>query len=357
MGSRPKVIDAVLASVSRHPSFWLWNLIAWGVFAIFSLIVRTLYHQDLWRAAFFTLLCESVAILITFWLRRIYKRFELRFAVHTAAIVALISLAAAIAVAVLSHSAAELTGWHNPFFTQFENWLLRVLMMWAAFGGWSLGYFWIKAEVALRRANVAVYRAAHEARRMELQMLRAQLDPHFLFNSLNGIAAEISVRPETAAEMVCELSDYLRYSLDHRNQSIGDLSAEIDAMTAYLEIEKARFGEHLRFRVDATDEARGRCVPSFMLQPLVENAIKHGLNRGSVEIEILAEVVRGELRLNVINTGELESFRTGRQMGVGLEVLNRRLDLHYPHRHRFRLTQKTDKVYATLILRGEPCSV
>ncbi len=125
-----------------------------------------------------------------------------------------------------------------PHFTPLESVALRTLLMWTIFLGWSFGYFWLKAERDLRSETLLAEEAVREAHQMELQMLRAQLDPHFLFNSLNGIATEIHPHPDSATEMVRELSDYLRYSLDHRKRAISPLSDELDAMNAYLEIER-----------------------------------------------------------------------------------------------------------------------
>ena len=228
--------------------------------------------------------------------------------------------------------------------------------MWAIFLGWSFGYFWLKAETALRNETLLAEEAVREAHRMELQMLRAQLDPHFLFNSLNGIATEIPAHPDSATEMVRELSDYLRYSLDHRKRAISPLSEELDAMGAYLAIEKARFGERLSVRIEATAEARCRNVPSFLLQPLVENAVKHGLShsRHPMNLTISASVQRDLLTIEVANTGILPAPDPSKD-GIGLDTLRRRLALNYPHRHDFTLTADCGCVQAKLLLRGEPC--
>jgi LytS/YehU family sensor histidine kinase len=192
---------------------------------------------------------------------------------------------------------------------------------------------------------------------MELQMLRSQLDPHFLFNSLNGIAAEIRPHPDAAVNMVGQLSDYLRYSLDHRKQPISRLSTELGAMESYLRIERARFGDRLHFTVEAPEPARMRLVPSFLLQPLVENAVKHGLDRsaGTLHITLRVRVDGNLLEITVTNSGAMEPADPSHQ-GLGLETLRRRLDLYYPQRHRFTLEAKNESVAAALQLWDAPCS-
>jgi LytS/YehU family sensor histidine kinase len=192
---------------------------------------------------------------------------------------------------------------------------------------------------------------------MELQLLRFQLDPHFLFNTLNGIVSEIPPHPGTAMEMVGELSSYLRYSLDHRHQLLTKLAVELDAIQAYLRIQQARFGKRLETSIEATHEARESLVPSFLLQPLVENAFKHGFapDASMWTLQISAAIQDGRLRVEVINTGELDTH--GGAHGVGLDTIRRRLEIHYPNRHRFDIRSKESLVTATLEMEGAPCSV
>ncbi len=337
-------------------SFWRLNLLVWLALAAVFFFVRWILHQDLVHALFFTVAGESFAFLLTLFLHSVYRRVGLAFDLRAAVLIAALSLLASVMLAGFSHALTLFTGWHNPHFTPLENAVLRMLLMWAIFMGWSFGYFWLRAETALRSETLLAEEAVREAHRMELQMLRAQLDPHFLFNSLNGIAAEIPAHPESATEMVRELSDYLRYSLDHRKRAVGPLSDELDAMRAYLEIEKARFGERLSVRIEATAEARCRKVPSFLLQPLVENAIKHGLSisRHPMELAISAGVQGDQLTIGVANTGILPVPDPSKD-GIGLDTLRRRLDLNYPKRHEFTLAADNGRVQAKLQLRGEPC--
>jgi LytS/YehU family sensor histidine kinase len=189
---------------------------------------------------------------------------------------------------------------------------------------------------------------------MELRLLRAQLDPHFLFNALNSVAAEIPVHPDAALETVHELSEYFRYSLGHRNLVLAPLSAELDAVAAYLRVEQVRFGERLVATVEAEVEARQRDVPSFLLQPLVENAVKHGLESDRCEIRVTARCEGEALLIDVSNPGRLPDDLHVIE-GVGLETLRRRLELHYPGRADFELSQMNGMVTAGLILRGMPC--
>ncbi len=332
------------------------NALAWIAFGLGALYVRWIFQDDFVRALGFTLIVESGGFLMSLALWRMYERLGIAFGLRTGIWVAFASLVASALLACFAHLVAELTGWHNLKFTHLENAMLRGILMWIVFLCWSFAYFWLRTGIALRSETRIASAAVQEAHRMELQMLRAQLDPHFLFNSLNGIAAEISPHPDSAREMVRKLSLYLRYSLDHRRRSTSPLADEMNAMSCYLDIEKARFGDRLDFAIQATEEARWRLVPSFLLQPLVENAIKHGLleSRQTLKLSITAAAAGDLLEISVSNSGHLTTPEA-HSTRLGLETLRRRLDLHYPRRHVFELVGEGETVRAALKLQGDPC--
>ena len=338
--------------------FWRLQLTFWGLVGFLGLTTRASLGEPLLQALVFTVVVVSVCVFISLLLRRIYLLRDREFDIGSAAILITASLAASIAQTALLVGFAHLVGWHNTLSDFFVNVVLRVVFMWVAFMAWSLGYFWIWSEADRSLESDLREQAQREAQRMELLMLRAQLDPHFLFNSLNAIAAEIPSHPDAATEMVNELSDYLRYSLDHRKDPFVPLSAEVRAMEAYLHIQRARFGERLHFSIDLAPDAAPRPVPCFLLQPLVENAVKHGLDRrgsGVLAISLSARRSHQTLEIRVRNSGSIKPHDPSRT-GVGLETLRRRLEIHYPGRHTFRFHEKDGEVVAELDLEGEPCS-
>jgi len=112
---------------------------------------------------------------------------------------------------------------------------------------------------------------------VELSALKHQINPHFLFNSLNSVSSLTISSPQKAQEMIIKLSEYLRYSLSKEDQQLTDLATEINNIKLYLEIEKIRFGDRLDLRFDCDRKVQGAKVPTMILQPLFENAIKHGV--------------------------------------------------------------------------------
>lgn len=158
--------------------------------------------------------------------------------------------------------------------------------------------------------------------------------------------------------MMHEFADYLRYSLDQRNLTISPFVSEIDAVRSYLDVQKARFRPDLCYRLSADDVARTQEAPSFLLQPLVENAVKHCFKTGAVPLDITVDATcdGASMEITVAGPGTLRpDWKTAGNPGVGLSVLRRQLELHYPDRYHFDMRQTNERVSATLRLQGQPC--
>lgn len=176
------------------------------------------------------------------------------------------------------------------------------------------------------------------AREAQLRNLTAQLHPHFLFNSLNSLRELMIESPERAQQVITKLSILLRHSLQSGSEQYIPLADELAAIDGYLSVEAARYEERLRVRWDIDGRAGIARVPPMLLQPLVENAVKHGVasraDGGEVSIRTLAH--DGQLFLEVLNSGELEPSQ---QSGVGLQNIRERLQLLYGGRAHFVLEQ------------------
>lgn len=340
-------------------AFWKFNATVWALLFVFGFAVRWFLHSDPLRAFSFTLVQEPIGFLLSGVLYVAYRHYSVGdpFRVSTAAWMIFLSLLATLIQTSIAHLFASQTGWQYAGWTQREEWFFRMTFIWLIYMIWSLSFFALRSKQSAQSASARAHQALEEKQRMELQLLRSQLDPHFLFNSLNSVAAEIRPHPESALDMVRELADYLRYSLDQRHRLITPLSGEMDAVSAYLHIEKARYGDRVHTSVIVEDGVGDRLIPSFLLQPLVENAVKHGLHQSDQNWDLIirARKVGDAIQIDVINTGTLPPDPLS-HIGVGLETLQRRLDLHYPNRHRFRLREESGKVCAHLELEGEPCS-
>jgi hypothetical protein len=166
------------------------------------------------------------------------------------------------------------------------------------------------------------------AKDAELFKLRQQLQPHFLFNSLNSINALISIRPEEARKMIQQLSDFLRGTMRKEENQVISFSEELEYLKLYLEIEKVRFGYRLKTEMDVSEETLTWKIPSLLLQPLMENAIKFGLygTTGEVTIGLRARVIDKYLVIAVMNPYDAD-MQMPEGTGFGLNSVKRRLYL------------------------------
>jgi LytS/YehU family sensor histidine kinase len=221
---------------------------------------------------------------------------------------------------------------------------------------WSVLYFAIKYYQIFQEIQKSALKSAAMAHEAQLKMLRYQLNPHFLFNTLNAISTLVlEQQTELANRMVTKLSSFLRYSLDNDPMQKITLEQELAALGLYLDIEKVRFEERLSLELDIGEEAAGALIPSLLLQPLVENAIKYGIARSEEggHLRIAAKVFAGDLLLELSDDGpgvELVDGQIPDANGVGLRNTRERLAELYGSQHSFRLS-KTEPHGLTVSIR------
>jgi two-component system, LytTR family, sensor kinase len=167
-------------------------------------------------------------------------------------------------------------------------------------------------------------------REAELNVLKSQINPHFLFNSLNSISSLTMTNPEKAQEMVIKLSDFLRYSLSHDRKETTTLRRELENTERYLDIEKVRFGHRLKYQLNINKDCLDASIPNMILQPLFENAIKHGVHNSTEEvlIELRCEPDENFYILRLINDFDPEATRPKGE-GIGLKNIRQRMQLLY----------------------------
>jgi len=188
-----------------------------------------------------------------------------------------------------------------------------------------LWYAFAEKEKETKREN----ETAKLAKEAELFKLRQQLQPHFLFNSLNSINALIGSKPAEARTMVQQLSSFLRSTLKKDENQWVALQEELEQLELYLSIEKVRFGNRLQTAIQTEDESLQLKLPALLLQPLVENAIKFGLygTIGETMIELHSSVINGQLVIAIINPFDSDSAPDEKGTGFGLQSVKRRLYL------------------------------
>lgn len=211
---------------------------------------------------------------------------------------------------------------------------------------WSALYFGIKFALQLQQQKEAALRARNAAHAAQIKMLRYQLNPHFLFNTLNAISTLVlDDQRDTAYRMVASLSSFLRHSLDSDPEQQVTLTQEIEALNLYLGIEQVRFGDRLNMAVDIEPAVRDALVPSLILQPLIENAIKHAVTKREEggRIELSARLDGDMLDLHLCDNGpgfvESDSAASGHAR-VGLANTRERLRVLYGERQHLSIRNR-----------------
>ncbi|GGZ89603.1 sensor histidine kinase [Novosphingobium arvoryzae] len=233
-------------------------------------------------------------------------------------------------------------------------------------GAWSALYYAINFFLQIEEQNDQLIQLENQATQAQLAMLRYQLNPHFLFNTLNSISTLVLLKQtEPANAMLSRLSSFLRYTLVNEPTGRVTVAQEVDTLKLYLDIERMRFEERLRtsFRIDPVTEQA--LLPSLLLQPLVENAIKYAVStqEAGAEITISAQLVGQNLRIVVSDTGPgLQMSAASNRLsgvtfdggepvstGVGLANIRDRLAQAYGENHRFETMEPPEGGFAVLI--------
>ena len=327
---------------------WIWVASIWtgiGLFdacqTIFSMRAAGMHHN--WGSLFVTTLFFwlpwALATPLITRLGRRYPPVQLRpvsgWLIHLSVCTAIgLLLSGWIAAMELLLDPWARTGPPDPFVTlwihKFNNQLLSFLIFY--FVVLATSYMFDSRErLAFQQAETA--RLNEQLSEARLNALRRQIEPHFLFNTLNSIAGLVREgRNDAAVNMIAGLSDFLRRVLENSNRHESPLGEEMAFLQKYLEIQKVRFAERLRLTVEVPSELYPAQVPSLILQPIVENAVKHGISRRvqGGEVRISASRSNGMLTLSVYNDGpRLPANWEGSRTGIGISNMRTRLQRLY----------------------------
>jgi len=223
------------------------------------------------------------------------------------------------------------------------------MMVWPFFL-WSILYFGIKTWIDLINDRENLNKITIHAKEAQLQMLRYQINPHFLFNSLNSIKALIYENPTKAGYMLTEFSEFLRSTLLFKDKIYIPVSEEIDILEKYLSIEKIRFEERLDYKITYDKDLLNNEILCFITQPLVENAIRHGLtnNPAGLMLNINFCVHKELMVIEIKNSGSLN--KNGASNGTGINNVIDRLKTAYSNQYDFSIIEKDNLVKVKLLI-------
>ncbi len=223
---------------------------------------------------------------------------------------------------------------YKTFFLQLFHWDL--IIYWSILGiGYAFDYYRQNRDRELQTVQLE-----SQLVQAQLQALKMQLQPHFLFNTLNTIAGMVRVEEKAAAiQMLAGLSDLLRQALARKDQQEVSLEVEMDFLQRYLNIEAIRFRDQLALKVEVPEHLLAARVPSLLVQPLVENAFHHGLAKkiGAGRLEITVQQHASELRFRIFNEGPPYQEHQTQGQGIGLQTTRQRLQQHFPDQHQLHI--------------------
>ena len=215
---------------------------------------------------------------------------------------------------------------------------------------WSILYFAIHFFENFQKVEIErlIWEAA--VKDFELKALKSQLNPHFMFNAMNGIRALIEEDPEKAKKSITQLSNIFRYSLNIERSETVPLEDEIRTVNDYLSLEQVRYEERLRFSIEVDPSVNFVEIPPMMVQTLVENGIKHGVSKlpKGGEVQIRAYKEKDNLVLIILNSGSLDDKLMADSKGFGLANTKNRLSILYGEKASFNISEQDGKVRAEI---------
>ncbi len=240
----------------------------------------------------------------------------------------------------------RLHDYYNPV-----NIIFFILNATIIFFMWSVVYFAIHFFENYKKAEIESLIFESAAKDFELKSLKSQLNPHFIFNAMNSIRALIEENPQKAKDAITKLSNLMRYALKIERTESVPLFEEIETIKDYLELEKIRFEERLEYEIIINNQVEKIEIPPMLIQPLIENAIKHGISKfskgGKIRIEISLD--NGFLNIDIYNPGIIEVNSIDNSKGFGLKNIRQRLNLIYENKAEFSIKNMNEQTVHTFV--------
>jgi sensor histidine kinase YesM len=337
----------------KNRAFWILQSAGWAGY----FVLRTLSgfaNAMGWSLILHTALLTATGYSITLLMAAIYRRLiRIRPILTWVFSIVIVLLAAAIFSAIETWSwATFLSPGSTPQGVQFFG---SIILTFSLLVAWSALYYSINYYLLLEEQSDRLLRLESQASHAQLAMLRYQLNPHFLFNTLNSISTLVLLKQtEQANAMLSRLSSFLRYTLINEPTAQVTIAQEVETLKLYLEIEKMRFEERLRPRFDIDPAASKARLPSLLLQPLVENAIKYAVTpqEEGADIAVAARRVADRVIITVEDSGpgsEDVWVKAQQSTGVGLANIRDRLSQAYGADHRFETVSNNQGGFSVTI--------
>jgi two-component system, LytTR family, sensor kinase len=340
----------------RKKLFWFLQFAFWFSNMVLDTIVIPVKFDG--RLIFFQFYNFTIAFLVSILLRFIYKKYKVSNLAPLSIISTLLISSIIFGIiwktlcySILGAVKGEFIA-HIKFFSQifWPNFFSAIY----PFITWSSFYLGFKIYEEYNIQKESAERSASLAQSAQLEMLRYQLNPHFLFNTLSSLRALIRRKDnDIAEEMVTKISEFLKYSLLEGEESKVPLSREIKTINHYFDIEKVRFGNQLIIEYNIDPQTENFLIPVFLIHPLIENAVKHGMKTSPspLKISLATKLKNKSLWIEITNSGKwIERDPVDDTARTGLQNTQKRLILAYPKDHMIEIVKNEDSVCIRIII-------
>jgi len=344
--------------------FWIFNLLGWATYIMSNVLL--MWNRQEWFA--YSILLTSLRVAGMFSFCVLFRALFIRYKWHSLPIsqFMLLALVYSLFASAVSCVFAMFVNIHLATYSVSEaiyeavfspvNWDNQTIeLLWASLSclfillTWTIGYGLINLYNRNKNTEIENLKLHNSLRGAEMDSLKAQINPHFLLNTLNNLRSMIRKQHPESVNIVTAISEVLKYSLIHQKSDKVTLSHELEIVQNMIAIASLQFGARLRFDSDVESGLDNAMVPPFAIQLLIENAIKHGIEKrkegGVVQLRVFAN--EDALHIRVVNSGALDGAEPS-STGMGLINLRKRLDILYPEQATFTLKQE-ELVIAELI--------
>ncbi len=316
--------------------FWIANSLGWLTMGCVNVLFQTSFFNDNFEAFIYTPLVISTGFLASLLLRylilklQILEKKVLLLGPMVFLLMVFIGFITSIVFSwlIITVMPSQNFEWSMFFYNWFE--VALIFSVWTSI---YLAYMLNEKRLKLIQQKFDLSIQLKEA---ELNNLRKQLSPHFLFNAINNIRSLVLVDPEMARQSLLDVSDLLRYALNYQKKTLVSIAEEMEVVSAYVNLNMIHLQGNADFRTHVDEELEGLMIPPMSIQLLIENAVKHGelMNNAQVSVSVVSE--KNENRIEVVNPGKLKE---GYQEGIGLSNLKQRLKAQFGSNVSFQLIE------------------
>jgi len=338
--------------------YWILQICGWGVYGVFLFLSILKKQATISVSQSVTLLFSVITGILfshfmrLYFLRNHYFEFNaLKIVPRIIVFSFLVALANGIVLRAVPTFINFNTTWQllELILNVFSLYYLNVFSLYIVYILWATIYFIVLLFEEARKKEINNLLLTNTQIELELQNLRSQLNPHFLFNSLNAIRALVEVEPDKAKNAINLLSSLLRSTLKLNSEKLVSVSREMEMVESYLELEKIRFEQRLVVESEIEPNSVSLLIPAFTIQTLVENSIKHGISKliegGTIHIRVMC--LEEKLMIEVANSGKIGQ---NVDLGIGIANLKKRLSHQFANQYHFNMSEVNDEVIVRIIL-------